>query len=51
MITLGMLDENEGGKMIDRGSYMAMARARSSESSQARDIHAMLRGCEKVPKV
>jgi hypothetical protein len=31
--------------------YMAMARARSSESVQVRDIQAMLRGCEKVAKV
>ncbi|KAI6755858.1 hypothetical protein HG531_004964 [Fusarium graminearum] len=41
------------GRLGEEGknTYMAIARARSSESSQANDIQAMLRGCEKVPKV
>jgi hypothetical protein len=34
-----------------RITHMAIARALSSESSHAKDIHAMFNGCENVPKV
>lgn len=39
-----------GRSRPDRQTYMAMAKARSSESRAVKDIQAIFKGCENVPK-